>query len=174
MKRCLFVVSIVFLILLGACGGNGDVNGTGPDTQLILKIEPSEHTIGLNATATFSVKIENAVDLFAFSGEIVFDSTLIDLPENPVTEGEFWNNEALKASINEPGCLNVCIGLTQTSGFDGIDGDGTLFYFTLIGVGTGVSSITINPGTLELIDENAEPIYGFEEIEVSGGVLTIE
>ena len=174
MKRCLFIVPIVILILLVACGGNGDGNGTGPNTQLRLKIEPSGQTIGVNATATFSVKIENAVDLFAFSGEIVFDSTLIELPENPITEGEFWNNEALKSSINEPGCLNVCIGLTQTDGFDGIDRDGTLFYFTLKGVGIGVSSITINPGTLELIDENAVPIYDFEEIEVSGGVLTIE
>jgi len=174
MKKILFIVPIVFLILLVSCGGNGNGNGTGPDTQLRLKIEPSEQTIGVNATSTFSVKIENAVDLFAFSGEIVFDSTLIELPENPVTEGEFWNNDALKSSINEPGCLNVCIGLTQTSGFDGIDGDGTLFYFSLKGVGTGVSSITINPGTLELIDENAAPIYGFEEIEVSGGVLAIE
>ena len=174
MKRFLFIVPIVILILLVSCGGNGNGNGTGPDTQLRLKIEPFEQTIVVNATATFSVKIENAIDLFAFSGEIVFDSTLIELPENPVTEGEFWNNEALKSSINEPGCLNVCIGLTQTSGFDGIDGDGTLFYFTLRGVGTGVSSITINPGTLELIDENAAPIYGFEEIEVSGGVLAIE
>ncbi|TSA27320.1 hypothetical protein D4R71_02340 [bacterium] len=174
MKRFLFIVPIVILILLVACGGNGNGNGTGPDTQLRLKIEPSEQTIGVNATATFSVKIENAVDLFAFSGEIIFDSTLIELPENPVTEGEFWNSETLKESINEHGCLNVCIGLTQTSGFDGINGDGTLFYFTLIGVSTGVSSITINPETLELIDENSEPIYGFEEIEVSGGELTIE
>ena len=172
MKNFLFIVPIVILILLVACGGNG--NGTGPNTQLRLKIEPSEQTIGVNAIATFSVKIENAVDLFAFSGEIIFDSTLIELPENPVTKGEFWNNEALKESINEPGCLNVCIGLTQTSGFDGIDGDGTLFYFTLRGVSTGVSSITINPVTLELIDENAAPIYGFEEIELSGGELNIE
>ena len=174
MKIFLFIVQIVILILLVSCVGNGNGNGTGPDTQLRLKIEPSEQTIGVNATATFSVKIENAVDLFAFSGEIIFDSTLIELPEKPVTEGEFWNNEALIASINEPGCLNVCIGLTQTSGFDGIDGDGTLFYFSLIGVSTGVSSITINPGTLELVDENAAPIYVFEEIELSGGELTIE
>jgi hypothetical protein len=174
MKKCLFIIPAVILLLLVGCGGSENGNGTGPETKLKLNIEPSAQTIEVNTIATFSVNIEDAVDLFAFSGEIIFDSTLVELPENPVSEGEFWDNATLKVSVNEPGCLNVCIGLTQTEGADGIDGDGALFYFTLRGVSTGVSSITINPGTLELIDENAEPIYGFGDIELSGGALTLE
>ncbi|MEA3476031.1 MAG: cohesin domain-containing protein [Candidatus Cloacimonadota bacterium] len=167
MRKYLPAILIIILILLTACSEES----TEPQTNLKLKISPSEQTIAINEPATFSVKIENVTDLFAVSGEITFDNTMIELPENPVTKGEFWNGEPLLEYINESGCLNICIGLIQTENDDGIGGDGILFYFTVKGIDVGENIFTIE--NLKLINENGGQVLGFDDIEVSYANLIV-
>ncbi len=168
MRKYLLAILIIILIILTACSEES----TEPQTNLKLKISPSEQTITINDSATFSVEIENVTDLFAVSAEITFDSTMIELSKNPVTKGEFWNKETLLENINESDCLNICIGLTQTENDDGIDGNGTLFYFTLNGINIGESAITI--GNLQLINENGGQVLGFDNIKISYANLIVE
>ena len=85
-----------------------------------------------DSIAEFEVRIEEVSNLFAFSGELLFDSSIIEIQSNQVSSGNFWNIEPLCECIAEPGCLNICIGLTQTNETDLINGSGTLFTFSLI------------------------------------------
>lgn len=138
-----------------------------------LLIEPSEQTIDLNSEAVFSVKIENVNNLFAISCELVFDSLLISLPSNPVTIGDFWEDaETVLMIENENDRLCIAVGLIQTELEDGIDGDGILFNFTLIGDQLGESDIVFD--NLNIIDENGLVVDGFEDIEISSANLIIQ
>jgi len=168
MRKYLLAILIIILIILTACSEKS----TEPQTNLKLKISPSEQTIAINELATFSVEIENVTDLFAVSAEITFESTMIELSENPVTKGEFWNGEPLLEYINESDCLNICIGLIQTENDDGIDGDGILFYFTVKGIDAGENIFKIE--NLKLINENGGQVLGFDNIEVSYANLIVE
>ena len=170
MKKLLLMMSLTLSILVISCSDNG----TEPDDEegLNLLITPSEQTVTVNSEVTFSVQIENVSDLFAFSGEIVFDSTKVSIPENPVTEGDFWTSDLISTSQNEADRLCVTIGLVQTEEEDGIDGDGILFSFKLIGFAVGESDLTFE--NLYLIDEDSELVDNFNEIEITNGKVIIQ
>lgn len=168
MRKYIPIIPIITLILIPACSKKS----TEPKINLKLKITPYERIIAIDETATFSMEIENVVDLFGFSAEIIFDSTKIELPENSVTKGEMWNGETLLHKENEPDRLNIMIGIKQTEGYDGINGNGILFDFKLKGINAGESQITIE--ALQLIDEHGIPISGFQDIEIFDSKLIIE
>ena len=75
--------------------------------KLKILIDSSEKTIVLEQVAEFSLKIENVENLFGVAVEISFDSTLVEIPVNCLTTGEFWGNSAtFTQSISEPGRLS--------------------------------------------------------------------
>ena len=167
MKR-LTILIIIFPVLFFSCSKCS----TEPETNLILSITPSEQTVGIDTETTFSVEIENITDLFAFSCEIVFDSTKITLPESPVTIGSFWTIDYISTSINEDDRLNIAIGLEQTSGDDGLDGDGVLFDFKVKGIQIGESVLTFEK--LTLLNEGGDPVEGFDKITIHDASLIIQ
>ena len=169
MKKLLLMMSLTFSILVISCSDNG----TEPDKEnLKLFITPSEQTVTVNSEVTFSVQIENVSDLFAFSGEIVFDSTKVSIPDNPITEGEFWTGDLISTSQNESDRLCIAIGLVQTEEEDGIDGEGILFSFKLIGFALGESDLTFD--NLYIINEDGDLVEGFVEMEITNGKIIIQ
>jgi len=167
MKR-LAILIIIIPTLIFSCSKSS----TEPETNLILSITPSEQTVGIDTEATFSVDIENVTDLFAFSCEIVFDSSKVTLPESPVTIGSFWSVDNISTSVNEDDRLNIAIGLEQTSGDDGLDGDDVIFNFKVKGIQIGESDLTIEK--LSLINEEGDPVEGFDDIIINNGFLIIQ
>ncbi len=169
MKRLLLIVYVTLSILVISCSDNC----TEPDKEnLKLFITPSEQTVTVNSEVTFSVQIENVSDLFAFSGEIVFDSTKVSIPDNPITEGEFWTGDLISTSQNESDRLCIAIGLVQTEEEDGIDGEGILFSFKLIGFALGESDLTFD--NLYIINEDGDLVEGFVEMEITNGKIIIQ
>ncbi len=166
MKKIFFF--IVLTVIFMSCSDNG----TEPESNLKIIISPTEKHIVVESIAIFEVKIENVDNLFAFSGEIHFDSTLVELQTNQIIVGDFWNVNPLIETIIETDCLNICIGLTQTEDPDLISGSGTLFSFSLKGVNIGQSDITLS--NIQLIDENGSLIENFNEIEISNSILYVE
>ncbi len=167
MKR-LPILILIFPILIFSCSKSS----TGPETNLILSITPSEQTVGIDIEATFSIDIENVTDLFALSCEMVFDSIKVALPENPVTIGSFWSADYISISVNEDDRLNIAIVLEQTSVNDGLAGDGILFNFKVKGIQIGESDLTIEK--LSLINEEGDPVEGFDDITINNGFLIIQ
>lgn len=167
MKR-LAILIFIFPVLFFSCSQNS----TEPETNLISSMNPSEQTVGIDTEATFSVEIENITDLFAFSCEIVFDSTMVALPESPVTIGSFWSADYISTSVNDDDRLNIAIGLIQTPGDDGLDGAGVLFNFKVKGIQIGTSALTFE--NLSLINEEGDPVDGFDEIIIEDGLLIIQ
>ncbi len=167
MKR-LAILILIFPVLFFSCSKSS----TEPETDLILSITPSEQTVGIDIETTFSVEIENITDLFAFSCEIVFDSTKVTLPESAVTIGSFWSADYISISVNDDDRLNVAIGLEQTSGDDGLDGTGVLFDFKIKGIQIGTSALTFE--NLSLINEEGDPVDEFDDITLNNGLLIIQ
>ena len=164
----LAILILIFPVLFFSCSQSS----TEPETNLISSMTPSEQIVGIDIEATFSVEIENITDLFAFSCEIVFDSTIVILPENPVTIGSFWSADYISTSVNDNDRLNVAIGLVQTSGDDGLDGTGVLFDFKVKGIQIGTSNLTFE--NLSLINEEGDPVDGFDDITLNNGLLIVQ
>ncbi len=137
-----------------------------------LKIEPAEQTIAVDEEAVFSVQLYGGVNVFALSVEIVFNNGVVNAPINPVSIGDFWGEDAIIATQIEYDRLCVAIGQVQTAGEDGITGDGTLFEFILVGLLAGESDLTFE--NLNLIDENGDPVEGFDEMELVSGKVIVE
>ena len=104
--------------------------------------------------------------------EIVFNNGVVGAPINSVTKGDFWGDDAIITTQIEYDRLCVAIGQIQTAGDDGITGDGTLFEFILVGLLAGESDITFE--NLSLIDENGDPIEGFDDMELVNGKVIVE
>ena len=140
--------------------------------MLKLFISPTENLVNIDEEITLSVQVENVSALFAFSAEIVFDNSIAELVQDAVTVGGFWDSDLLEVSIEEDDRLNITISLQQTANEDGIDGSGELFTFRMKGIAIGESNLNFE--NLQIIDENGAAIPNFDEMDIIGGILTVE
>ena len=168
-KRIFFLIIITAMIFSISCSNDS----TGPVAEnLKLMFSPLVQTIPVNTETDYIIKVENAEDLFAFSAEIVFDSSVAELVPNAVVIGGFWNSDLVELNVVEEDRLSITISLQQTSGEDGIDGDGELFTFSIKGFVIGQTNLTFE--NLQMIDENGNEISNFNEIEITNGSLIVE
>ena len=168
-KRILFLIIIAILIFSISCSSNS----TEPDAgNLKLMFSPAEQTVPANTETDYTIKVENAENLFAFSAEIVFDNSVAELVQDAVTVGGFWNSDLIELSVVEDDRLSITIGLQQTANEDGIDGSGELFTFSIKGIAIGESDLTFE--NLIMIDENGNEVTNFDEIEITNGKLIVE
>ncbi len=103
--------------------------------------------------------------------ELVFDPLIVELQSDQVHVGSIWDIEPLCECVLETGCLNICMGLTQTDEIDRIKGSGILFTFSLKGVNIGESEISLC--NMQLIDENGEDIGALAELELINSVIYV-
>ena len=168
-KRILILIIIGLMIFSVSC----PKDPTEPEAEnLKLMFSPVEQTVPVNSEVNYIIKVENAENLFAFSAEIVFDSSVAQLVQDAVIVGEFWNYDLVELSIIEDDRLSITISLQQTSNEDGIDGDGELFTFSIEGSVVGQTNLTFE--NLQMIDENGNEILNFDEIEITNGKLIVE
>ncbi len=168
-RKILFLIIIVTTMLMLSCSSDS----TEPVAEnLSLKFSPAEQTVPSYTEADYIIMIENVENLFAFSAEIVFDNTVAELVQNSVTVGGFWNSEIVELNVIEEDRLSIAISMLQTSGEDGIDGNGELFAFSIKGLTLGQTNLTFE--NLIMIDENGNDIVNFDDIEITNGKLIIE
>ena len=167
MKRIILLLIVLAAVLI-SCNDN-----TAPkDNNLVLKISPGEQTVNIGDQVTYSVVLENAKDLFGFSAEIIFSGDLVELSDEFFTVSSVWGDDVISLGKDEIDRLNVAIGLQQTTGEDGLEGDLTLFTFTLLGKAIGISELFFQ--NLNLIDEEGNPLEGIEDLEIVTGNITVQ
>ncbi|MDO9576677.1 MAG: cohesin domain-containing protein [Candidatus Cloacimonadales bacterium] len=168
MKKSVNLIIIMLLsVLMFSCGSTGNKKET-----LKIKISPSSQTVAVGDEISYLVKVENVKDLFAVSLEIVFNGSFVELPENALTVGSVWGNEVISTSVQEIDRLNVAIGFMQGNSNDELEGDVTLFEFTIKGKAAGESDLFIY--NLTMIDDDGEDIEDFAEIEIAGSSVTVQ
>jgi type 1 fimbria pilin len=166
MKRILILL-IVIAAFITSCNDSTDPQ----NDYLTLKISPSDQTVNVNDQVTFSVVLENAENLFGFSAELLFNGNIVELPEDTVVAGDNWGENSITVVENEIDRLSVTIGLTQSSNADAINGDVTLFSFTLQGKAIGSSELWFQD--IYLIDEDGNSIPEIDELEIKTGNITV-
>ena len=168
-KRMLFLIIIAVMIFTISCSSDS----TEPVVENFkLIFSPAEQTVLVDIEADYIVKVENAEKLFAFSAEIVFDNSVVELVPNTIVVGGFWDSDLVELSIIEDDRLSITISLQQTSNEDGLDGDGDLFTFTIKGITIGESTLTFE--NLQMIDENGNEVSNYDELEITNGKLIVE
>lgn len=169
MNKLVFIfLSLTTLIML-SCSSDS----TEPQSEdLILKFSPAEQTVPENTEAEYTVMLENVEGLFAFSAEIVFNNSIAELVEESVVLGNIWSSEVVGLNVVEDDRLSITVSLQQTPDTDGIDGDGELFSFSIIGYTIGQTSLAFEQ--LQLIDENGDDIPNLNDIEITNGNLIVE
>lgn len=145
---------------------------TPQDESLKLQFNPVTYTVPIYNPADFSIMVVNVENLFAFSAEIVFDSSVAELDPDTIVPGGFWGTDIVELSVIESGRLNISISLQQTANEDGISGNGTLLNISLEGINPGTTNITFE--NLQMIDENGDDVTGFDTIEIINGNLIVE
>jgi len=168
-KRMLLLIIIAVMIFSLSCSSDS----TEPEEEnLKLMFSPAEQTVPINTEVEYTISVENAKKLFAFSAEIIFDNSVAELVQNAVVVGGFWNSDLVELSIVEDDRLSIVISLQQTSNEDGIDGYGELFSFSIKGIAIGESTLTFE--NLQMIDENGNEVSNFDELEVTNGGIIVE
>ena len=158
-----FVFAIV-LILLG-CGTTTEEN------NLKLYFSESEYNTPLNSYTEITVKIDNAENLFAFSMVIDYNTSIVECKESSLISGGFWSGNLVEMSIEDGNGLNVCIGLKQSNGINGITGSGDLFSFQLKGKSVNEASLEIK--SVNLIDEDGNNINNFDNLEITNSIVIV-
>lgn len=168
-RKIIFVLLILTMLLLLSCSSSS----TEPDAgDLSLQFSPAEQIVPADTAADYAITIENAEGLFAFSTEIVFNNTIAELVQDAVVIGDFWNAETVELNVLEEDRLSIAISLQQTPENNGIDGDGELFSFSILGSTIGQTTLTFEE--LQLLDENGNDIPNFNNIEIINGNLIVE
>ncbi len=168
-KRILFLIIVTVVMFSISCSNDS----TEPSAEnLKLMFSPSEQTVPVNTETDYIIKVENVENLFAFSAEIAFDSSVAELVQNAVVIGGFWNSDLVELNVVKEDRLSISISLQQTPSEDGIDGDGELFTFSIIGYVVGQTNLTFE--NLQMIDENGNEVSNFDEIEITNGSLIVE
>jgi hypothetical protein len=168
MKKSLFIgISVLVGLLMISCGSTNNNND-----DLILKISPSSQITSIDEEITYQVKVENVEDLFAISLEIVFDGTFVELPDEPLSIGSCWGSDVISTYVSEIDRINVAIGLTQGGNLEELEGDETLFEFTILGKAAGESEISVY--NLTMIDDEGNLIEDFDEIEIENSYVTVQ
>jgi len=179
MKTWAGIIGSVLLVALFTLGGgcskstapSQDGGDDQPDVNLTLRLDPGVQAIGVTDTLTFQLLVGEAQSLFGISAEISFADTVLCYPATIVTVGSMWTAVPLSQVVEEPGRLNICLVLAQTSGVDGISGAGDLLSLRLGGLAAGTTDVVIE--NLQMLDENGNPIAGFGQIQVTNGNVTV-
>ena len=168
-KRILLLIMIAVMLFSLSCSSDS----TEPEEEnLKLVFSPAEQTVPINTEVEYTISIDNAKKLFAFSAEIVFDNSIAELVQDAVVIGGFWNSALVELSIEEEDRLNITISLQQTANEDGVDGNGDLFTFSIKGIAIGESDLVFE--NLQMIDEDGNEVSNFDGIEITNGKLIVE
>ncbi|MCD6177087.1 MAG: hypothetical protein J7K29_04545 [Candidatus Cloacimonetes bacterium] len=168
-KRILLLIMIAVMLFSLSCSSDS----TEPEEEnLKLVFSPAEQTVPINTEVEYTISIDNAKKLFAFSAEIVFDNSIAELVQDAVVIGGFWNSALVELSIEEEDRLNITISLQQTANEDGVDGNGDLFTFSIKGIAIGESDLAFE--NLQMIDEDGNEVSNFDGIEITNGKLIVE
>ena len=168
-KRILLLIMIAVMLFSLSCSSDS----TEPEEEnLKLVFSPAEQTVPINTEVEYTISVENAKKLFAFSAEIVFDNSIVELVQNAVVVGGFWNSDLIELSVVEDDRLSITISLQQTANEDGVDGNGDLFTFSIKGIAIGESDLAFE--NLQMIDEDGNEVSNFDGIEITNGKLIVE
>ncbi len=171
MLRNILIMLVIATIIFSISCSNG--SSTEPEEEnLKLMFSPAEQSVPIDTEAEYVIFVENVEQMFAFSTEIVFNSEITELLQNAVSVGSFWNADLVELNMIEEDRLSITISMQQTSGEDGMNGDGELFSFSLNGLTLGESNLTFE--NLQMIDEDGNEVSNFNDIEITNGKLTVE
>jgi hypothetical protein len=126
------------------------------------------------------LSIENAVDLFALSANIVYDSDILSVDSVVVNDidGLFGADVFSYNNIEKSGTLSISAGLTQTDGVDVVTGSGSICTLHFTATIPGVSAIEFatdenDNSDIEMINENGENTTGFGDMDITITSITV-
>ncbi|MEW6102925.1 MAG: cohesin domain-containing protein [bacterium] len=105
-----------------------------------LKLEPEKTEIKLDRACTIDLMVEDQLDLYSSSFDLVFDPLL--LGSITFTEGRFLNRDGKKTLFQ--GTITtgtITLGITRCGNVSGISGNGKLCSITFYGSSSGTSNI---------------------------------
>ena len=136
-----------------------------------LYFSETEYSVSLGSYVEITIKIDNVESLFASSMIIKYDTSVVEYRDGSLVSGNFWSGNLVEMSIEDENGLNVCIGLIQSSGIDGITGSGDLFSFQLKGKSANEASLEIE--SVNLIDEDGNYINNFDNLEITNSMVVV-
>jgi hypothetical protein len=148
------------------------MSATSASATPILSIESATTAVEVGDSVVFEIKIDDVVDLFTFSFDLLFDQTILSFQD--ITEGDFLTSGGdstffIPGTVFPPGSGivsgtgNVVLGAP-------VSGDGILAIATFEALKAGASSITFQDLLFVNIDD--API-AFDDDDVGSGSVEV-
>jgi len=153
MRRALILLICLFPLACDDDDGNG-ITGPEPGTRLVLSPVQIDAAVGTEFTQT--VTLENSVDVFGLTFDVVFDTMVVSFVEDSVEFGDLFGEDALTMSVAEGGRVSLGVSLAQTPDVDQVAGSGEVANLSFTVVGTRESEISLQ--SVVAIDEAGEPV----------------
>ncbi|MCF7794416.1 MAG: cohesin domain-containing protein [Candidatus Cloacimonetes bacterium] len=166
MKKILMILALATLLI--SC--SDDPNE--PKDELVLSIIPQTSQIAIGEEVLLEIAVEGVLDLFVATFELTYDSDLLQIDNDSFSEGSIWNDEVISFTQLDEGVYSISIGLEQTDDYDGVSGFGVLCGFSIEAIQIGNVDFIIE--NLNMMDENANPISGFDNVQIENCSITIE
>ncbi len=159
--------ALILLICLLPLACDDDGNGvTEPEPEVAVRLSPAQVSASPGTEFEMSIMLENSVDIFGLTFDVVFDSTAVGVGEGSVEFGDLFGETPLTLSIVEPGRISFGVSLSQTPGVDQVSGTGEVASISFTSFGAAQSEIRLQ--SVQAVDETGEstPV-------ASGGPTTV-
>ncbi len=131
---------------------------TVEDTALLLGFNPDNISVAKSQGFSVDLIIKNSLDVFSLTSKIVFDTSMLIIAEDSISQGNFFSNKAI--SIFKIDGDTITIGLTLVSGANSVDGDGSLAELKFGTKTTGISELFFSERKLNVIGSNGNSVQG--------------
>ncbi len=166
-KQLLLIISIITCVVLFSCS-----KLESPSENLSVTITPAENTISIGESVQLFINIIDVSDLFGITAEIVFDSDIIEVPEEYFIIGNFWDGlQPITYTKQEAECLNIGIVLVNNLNNQPVNGSGVLFSVSFKGIAEGEVSISIE--NLKLVNRDGNPVEGFKIVIIKNATIVV-
>jgi len=166
-KQLLLIISIITCVVLFSCS-----KLESPSENLSVTITPAENTISIGESVQLFINIIDVSDLFGITAEIVFDSDIIEVPEEYFIIGSFWDDlQPITYTKQEAERLNIGIVLVNNLNNQPVNGSGVLFSVSFKGIAEGEASISIE--NLKLVNRDGNPVEGFEIVKIKNATIVV-
>ncbi len=166
-KQLLLIISMITCVVLFSCS-----KLESPSENLSVTITPAENTISIGESVQLFINIIDVSDLFGITAEIVFDSDIIEVPEEYFIIGSFWDDlQPITYTKQEAERLNIGIVLDNNLNNQPVNGSGVLFSVSFKGIAEGEASIFIE--NLKLVNKEGNPVEGFDIVIIKNATIVV-
>jgi len=139
-----------------------DMERVLPESAVYVGLSPKYSTAQVGQVLTIELIAQQAIDLFGFSCEILFDTTMVRILSDSMKVGTLLGSDVI--SIFKVDHDTLSIGITRKAGSGGVSGEGVISSFGIEPLRQGISNLRILDNNFKMTDSKGVELVTVEEL----------